>query len=511
MHAITADNLKQFYPTYSGYAHRRAETASMIGVESSVDLKDFRASIHDLNEKSGLGLTEQEANIVALMLTEEEANIRFNGNKFIHPNLGGNTGEHPIFLSHKIDMIRDNAGYGPSRFSDLDPKLQLSAAQFYQRQHIKSLLHDGGELIDIAYSEQKATGASFKEPEEEALVGPFKIELAAFAISARKPALYVSKMHIARERIKKVKQELYDQAMRGEITGDEFVIGVGHEIGRIIGEIKGDLAAEHNNLRDAMRPEYRNAATSLTQVFESTQTKGDVHQAIFDMFDKLEGDAHFRHFIGRNVVAPDAHTPLMERAFNGGKALSYHLASSKDVIDAITYSQKTIPLALKLAAEMPKGVEREIALSTARQGAAYILRNYIRILQKSPPLIDVSKADDQSAKLTSDPEAQPEQFTARLAKQRELSSQWQAKRQENGSAHYPITAIEGTVDTKTLIAVFDKAATAIENGSYIPTSLPIGLGPLPAQLHVSAQDVTRCSKTYPLEVSTHYNEHQVAI
>ncbi len=511
MQEITAQNVQDFAPTYHGYAHRRATTASMLGVESAVDLKDFRGPVEKINAESGIGLSTEEKNIIALMLTEEEANVRFNANKYIHPHFGGNTGEHPIFISHKVDAMRDAAGYGPTHFADLDPAHQLASARFFQRQHMKSLVHDAGELIDIAYSEQKATGASYKEPEEEALVGPFKISLAAYAINEHTPALYVSTMHEARERIKLVKQELYDKAIAGEITGDAFVAGVGKEIGRIVEETTQRLTGGKEKLDEALAPRYADAAKGLIEIFDSTQVKGGpVEQKIFDMFDKIEGDAHFRHFVGRMPAKPTEETALMERMFGGGKALSYHLASSSDVIAGITYSQKVIPAALTAAEDMPKGPQRDVALAVARQGSALLVRNYIRMLQKAPPVLDLTGADKETPAQSTQEEQQRQAFARRMDIVRDMKDSWLEKAR-NGERNFPVTRMEGTVDTKTLIAVLDKAAKAIENGSYVPRTLPIALGALPPQLQVTHSEMLESARRYPLEVATAYAQHGMAL
>jgi len=522
MKPITAENIKEFAPTYLGYAARRNQIVEKLGVTSEEDLKDFRAVLEQINEESKIGLSKKERNILALMLTEEEANIRFNQNIFIHPNFGGNTGSHPIFGCLKIDSVRDEAGFGPTHFADLDGNRKLAAAKLFQSLYTKFLLHDAGELIDISYTEQKATGATYKEPKEEALVGPFKILLAAYAISQRNPSLYIAKMHYARERITKVKQTLYDKAITGEITeitGNKFVDDVGKEIGEIIEEITASLSISDEDLETALRPEYAEAKDNLTDVFNSTQDKENVLEAIFKMFDKLEGDSHFRHFAGRGTTEHTEETPLMERLYNNGEALSYHLASSKDVIKGITYAQRTIADALTMVAKMPRGEERYVAEATARTCAAALLRNHIRLLQKSPPVIDVSEEDNSTAKPSIKPDEQQAAFNERLQEAFDkrlqivsnLSNKWVS--QTRGNRTFPITKIEGIVDTKTLIAVLDKAATAIENGSYTPkkNDLPIALGDLPPQLHVGYADIRRCSAKYPLEVKTAYRGDGITI
>lgn len=520
MQNITAQNIREFYPNYLGYAARRDRVTDAIGVESTVDFKDFRAPIQMLNRESGLGLSEAEENILALQLSEEEANIRFNGNKFIHPQLGGNTGEHPIFLSLKIDATRDAAGFGPSHFSDLDPAHQQAAARLFQRLHVQSQLHDSGELIDIAFSEQKELHATYKEPAEEEEVGPFKIKLAAYAISIRQPRVYVSAMHLARERIKERKAELFSEAKAAldalpadaseaqrQVIGNGFVAAVGKEIGTIMYEITDQMAQKYGDINQAMRPEYRDAAQTLTTMFQSTQKKGRVEQALFDLFDKLEGDAHFRHFIGRGPSAPSATTSLTDRLFNDGKAMSYHLASSKDVMSAVTYAQKTIRPALEAANSLPKGADRDVAMATMRTAAAGMLRNYCRILQKAPPMIDTSEADASSGI----PHVAADQRMAEIRKRADtmhaLKENWRVQHAGN---RYPVTEISGVIDTKLLIAVFDKAASAIEQG-YMPTAGKIGVGPLPPELQVTLADMVRSSAKYPLETRDAYRGEGLAI
>ena len=496
METITPDTLHLFRPTYPEYHRRRIKTAENVGVESAEDLKDFRAEIERWNAESAIGFRKQETNILALILSEEEGNRRFDNNRFIDPDFGGNTAEHPIFIGHKNDAVRDAAGFAPHMFRE-DAKT-LASAKLSQMLHARAAVHDIGELIDISFTEQQITKASSKEPPEEALVGPFKIRLAAYAISQRDPMLYIHTMYDARKRIQAKKKELFEQARDGQITGDAFVAGVGSEIKTILDSTASRLGLE-KGMQDTMRPEYREAAASLTTLFDASQDLNGFEGAMFNLMDKIEGDAHYRHFIGRPSAPLPASAGVLERLFNGGRAVNYHLASSDQVIGSITYAQKTIPPVLKEAHDLPAGPERDVALAYARAGVAMMLRNHIRILQKAPPMIDVTRGDKACAVRTDDVGLQQEEFARRIEMQRTLRDQWKVERKSHGRA--PVMSIEGVVDTATLIAVFEKAASVIEQGKYLPgkTDLPIGLGTLPAVLHVTHADIVDSCKKHPME------------
>lgn len=502
MQHITTENLESFRPSYPEYHRRRIATAENVGVESIEDLKNFRAEVERWNRESAIGFSKAETNIISLILSEDEGNQRFDMNDFIDPDRGGNTAEHPIFIGHKIDAVRDAAGYGAHEFAD--NARSLAAAKLSQVLHSRAALHDTGELIDISYTEQKQTGASSKEPPEEALVGPFKVMLAAYAISVGDPNLYIRKMHEARERIREKKRALYQEAIAGRITGDAFVAGVGHEIKAIVDDVTAKLADDKGELTSHLRPNYREAMESLTTLFHESQDLSGFQGAMFNLMDKIEGDAHFRHFIGR---PPEPHAPdasLMTRMFNGGRAVNFHLASSDQVISSITYAQKTIPAALAEADKLAPGAERDVAVAYARAASALLLRNHIRMLQKSAPWVDTTRADTVSAKRTNDPAEQEQQFAQRLEAQRALRDVGKLMRKEIGRE--PVTRIEGVIDTQTLIAVLEKAATAIDLGKYKPTKadLPIGLGELPPQLQVTHEDIVDSTKKHPMEKQRAY-------
>lgn len=492
MRTITTETLPEFRPTYDEYERRRLATAKHIGVESEEDLKDYRSQIEQWNTHSAIGFDKAETNIIALILSEEEANIRFNNNVFMHRDYGGNTAEHPLFMGHKIDALRDNAGFGPARF--LKDYRTLPAARLCQSLHALTAMHDIGELIDISFSEQKIVNASFKEPPEEALVGPFKLQLAAYAISQRDPMLYIHTMYEARKRIREVKQSLFEQAKAGTITGDAFVTGVGHEIRSIIDDTTAKLEQGRGPLTAQLRPEYSTALSTLVGIFNHSQSLTGFEGAMFNLIDKYEGDSHFRHFIGRPKSEHSHTTPIMERMFNNGTHLSYHMASSAQVVNSVQYAQKAIPAVFAEAEALPPGDEKEVALSFARAGTAALLRNHIRILQKAPPMIDVSKQDNKDAALTADETLQTSEFRRRLDTQRSFIRAWDAQQHIK-----EWKTIEGIVPRDLIIAALDKAASAIEEGRYTPTAkdIPIGFGPLPEALYVTRSELERASQKHP--------------
>lgn len=499
MKPITTETLATFRPTYPEYERRRLATADKIGVESLEDLKNYREHIEKWNEESAIGFEKAEMNVTSLILSEEEANIRFNKNSFIHPGFGGNTAEHPLFIGHKIDSIRDAAGFGPGSF--LKHPHTLEAARIAQALHSRAAMHDIGELIDISHTEAKITGATCKEPPEEALVGPFKILLASYAISTRQPMLYIHTMYEARKRIQAAKADFFEEARSGAITGDAFVAKVGREIAAIIDETTHKLEAGHGPLQQQLRPEYREANASLTEIFEQSQSFTGFEGALFNFMDKYEGDSHYRHFIGRPKTEHQPHTPIMERMFNNGNMLSYHMASSAQVISSLKYAQKTLPPLFTEAEALENSAERETALTYARAGAAALLRNHIRILAKSPPLLDTSSADNSDAKLTADETEQGAHFRRRLDIQRSFQREWDARL----AAHQgPWTQIDGIVSRDLLIAVFDKAATAIEEGRFTPAAgdIPLCFGTLPAALQVNEEDIARSQRKYQRELTT---------
>ena len=509
---ITAETIDQFAPTYVDYETRRTTAVEQIGVESPKSDKDFRQAIMLWNEQSKIGWTTAEQEMLALIYAEEAANGRFHGNIFMRAEFGGNTAEHPIFAGMKIDAQRDASGYGPSDFAKLDMQHKLASTKLCQEQHAMIAVHDIGELVDITVDEARDTGALKKEPPEEKLVGPFKIRLAAYALSTGNPSLYGAILQVARERIKIKKAELLADARARKISGDDFVLGVGQEIGRIMNEVQDSLAHEHGQLEDAFTPEIAAAEKDMSNLFKKTQEEEGFDCTLHTLFDKMEGDAHFRHFIGRMKTAPTKDTPLHTRLFQNGEALSFHLASSQRAISAMTYSQKTIPLVLAAAQELQEGAEKDVAMAFARNSSAALIRNQIRILQKSAPVLDLTGKDTETAALTADADKQAGEFARRVSKATELKQRWTEKRHVE-TVSYPVTKIADVIDTKTLIAVLEKAAQAIETGAWMPTKadLPIGLGELPKEIQPSFEDVKNSAAKYPLEVKDAYKSAGVRI
>ncbi len=511
MEIITQDNLTAFRPEYDEYTRRRIKTAGQIGVESTEDLKTYREEFRNWNRESKIGFSAQEENILALILLEEQGNRRFNSNKFIDEDFGGNTAEHPIFMGHKIDYLRDNAGFGPGTFDGANPRT-LEAARLSQKLHAMSAVHDIGELMDIAYSEQKLIGATKKEPDEEKLVGPFKLTLAAYAISSGDPMFYVRTMHEARQRINERKKEIFNETLERQKdpevdkkeSGNACIDAIGKEIQIIIDDTLVTIENAKGPLHSQLRPEYREALAGLTGVFEEAQAMNGFSGAMFNLIDKYEGDSHYRHFIGksRHPYAEDSN--MVDRAFNGGRSLSYALASSDQVLGDITYSQKVIPAVLSEADKLEAGPAKDVAVAFARAGAAAILRNHIRILQKAPALLDLTKADNKNAVFSKEAEAREGEFVRRLEMQGQLLGRIETK-------HYPVTTVGGVMDTKTLIAVIDKMASAIENGTFKPKAAPFLLGELPANLQVTLADVRHAIEKYPSAVAKEYGNSREAV
>ena len=527
MRAITATTLNEFRPDYGPVRPRRAEVVKEIGVLSPRKLKNFMSQIERWNRESAVGWSAAEAEILALVIGEEEQNPRFGGNAFIRREHGGNGGEHPVFIGLQVDAARDAAGYGPEAFNPANPET-LYAAQLSQRLHTMVALHDVGELVDISLSDVQALSGKKKEPDEEAWVGPFKLKLAAYALAQGNPKLYTRTLDAARQRIETLKPRLFaiaanlngeviDEAAEPELvtvlkaqlgkryqpgqpvrlTSDEFVDAVGKAIGIILTEAQTSLHIDDAALGTVYGP----ACHSLSNVFDSTQQfKGNFEGELFTLFDKLEGDAHFRHFAGHMPEAPTRRTPLTERLFQKGEALSLQAGSSLQILKNISYAQGCIPAVLETAAAMPEGPERRVAERFARAGAAALIANHIRLLQKAAPYIDadMKTPDNKNPALSADDRVQVQGTAQKLGQQALLAHEYRALGKDTRET---ITDIRGAEKTEVLIAALDKAAELIRDGHFTPTAadLPLPLGTLPDALQMSAEEVRERAARHPAD------------
>lgn len=519
MRPITPETLPEFEPSYAEFQRRINQMADRIGVESGRKVKDYRAAVQEWFRDSAVGLTGPEIEILTAMLAEEASNKRFSGNKWLAKGRGGDTAEHPVFIGLQIDKLRDLAGFGPGHWHKLSPEMKVEVAKLCQALHVRAPLHDGGELVDIAADIARDLKATKKEPDEEALVGPFKIVLAAQSILHEDPGHYTSAIRAARKRVQAEEQRLQQAAREGKISGDEYINGVGRKIAEVIGEQTQellrelditpppatghpmtDLTAAIAQVRARMPEEYRQAVTHLTQAFEGTQQIKGYTEWMFHLLDKLEGDAHFRHFAGMPSTPLPANASLRERLFPNNEHLHYSLAAGSEIEFALRYSQKAIVNTLKEAESLPAGPQREVALAFARAGAADILRNHIRILQKGPHALNLT-GDSAKVRPTRDADEQDTHIATRQQVARDTGAHWGIQRKARGIA--PITHIDpACVSTRELIAVLDKAATAIESGRYRPVredQIPIGQGALPPALQVSMQEALDSSLKYPLQ------------
>lgn len=517
---INPATLAQFTPTYGEFSRRLNAVVEHIGVESQTALKDYRAMLRQVFNESAVGLTEEERDILTIMLAEEAANKRFSGNKWLAKDRGGDTAEHPIFISLQIDKLRDMAGFGPAKWDQLKPEIQMEVAKLSQALHVRAPLHDSGELVDIAADIARELHCTKKEPDEEALVGPYKIMLATYALAQGDQPHYTSAIRQARKWVQQKEQELLANARAGAISGDDYVNGVGREIAAVIGEqtqellremnlpspaptgdAMADLMAAQKTMRQKLPEPYRAALDGLTETFAGTQKIEGYTEWMFHLMDKLEGDAHFRHFAGLPSRPKAAASPsLRERFFPHNEPLDYSLVSGSEIAFAIRYSQKAIVNTLREAEALPPGPQHDVALAFARAGAADVLRNHIRILQKAPHALDLTN-DSAKVARTAEPAAQDAAIATRHGAARDAKARWAEQRQARGFA--PITEIDPErVATRELIAVLDKAANAIETGRYRPTReemIPIGQGKLPAALQVTQQEALESSQRYPLQ------------
>lgn len=558
MREITLENLEEFKPKDAEYKKRRDATAARIGVLSQEDLKPFREEVLRWEQDSRIGLERTETNILALLLAEESQNTRFAENKFIAREHGGNGAEHPIFIGHKIDAVREAAGFGHKNFR-IDEQ-HLAAARLSQKLHAMGALHDTGEIADISLSEFVKLGkGKKKEPDEEALVAPFKIRMAAHAICIGNPREYIEVINRLKKEIDAAKSTLFEEAMAKKERGEEgvsdwYVDSLGAVMGEAIRRFEAEYQLEtffqHPFANDKQKPlkeKYAPAVNSLLALFEQSQKlKPDQGELLDDegklrmfeskmmnLFDKLEGDAHFRHFIGMPLDEHAAKSrKLVDRLFNvgdhGDQTITFMMAGSPQVLSSILYSQKTIPDVLNAAEELPDGPAKEMAQQFARHAAAEILRNHATILQKAPPFIEMTSdtpntpekdlqarvadrrkrrphvaqvGQDGTPPPTDVAERQRQFLEDRQAVQEGLHGLWVA---EHPNGRSETKKIDVAMDTQTLIAILEKTACAIEAG-WTPTAdqlkgVSIAGTELPPEMQIaSKREVIELSKPYPLE------------
>ena len=267
---LDASNAAFFKTSYPDYTQRINRALPEIGVETDIGvLRDYKRILEEYVRESALGLSKEETNIIALVYADEQHNKRFDNNPFIHPDFGGNTAEHPIFTGYAVDAVREEAGY---RFKEekLDDPEYLSAAKFVQEAHLKTFLHDTPELVDISLSEQLATGANYKEYKQEKYIPAFKFQLAAYAISKGEPEYYIHTLSAMRRAAQEEKKRLYALAVKGDISGDQFVDGLGEFIGKQMNVIKRKVKKESGfALKDAANARYSKASSQLIEVYGS--------------------------------------------------------------------------------------------------------------------------------------------------------------------------------------------------------------------------------------------------
>jgi hypothetical protein len=530
---ITADNLEQFIPNGEDPSSRTDRAAKAIGVTSKKKLKNFQGAIEEWNRDSAVGFSDEELDIISLILISEENNVRFSGLRFLDPKLGGNTAEHPIFIGHKIDLIRNNAGFGANAYrgEGLRNKENLVAARIAQYLHIYAALHDMGEIVDISYTEQTQIGASKKEPEEEKLIGGFKIRLAAYALSVEDPSIYSTSIKKIKTAVDEAKQRLI-KAAEEKIASEQKRLGrpleddekkiIGNQciddIGKAIAGAMADVECELQMppLEEMDDEELKKAAQTLIEYFDQSQMapaeikdpKYRFLAALFNAMDKTEGTAHFRHFLGKpqNGHPHPEDAALLERMFNNGGALSLNMATNPgDVILNILYAQKAIPPLFAAVDAMPGDYKKQVAERYARAAAAEIIHDSIKVMQMAPPLIDLDDQRTPSPEREGDEAKQRAVLADQIAAQQTHKNHWLESRKSDSTpcrygdpdAQGIMPALTGVVDTKYIIATLYRIKEAIEKGEFRPTAanLPMGIGALPAALKPGWAGIA----SYPLE------------
>lgn len=510
MKKITQENLAQFAPTYEGsYDERIQHFAQRIGVESKPVERDYGWGIFNWNENSAIGLSWEEVSLINLVYSVAKNNNRYDNDAFIDSKHGGNTAEHPVFIGVALDACRDSAGFGPKDFDATSPQ-HLQAAQLIQRTHAIAAVHDFGELVDVSYGEMHETGASRKEPDEEELVVPFQMKMAAYALSVGQPELYVDTITDLKTQALAAKQKYYQEAVDGKITGDEFIDKFGKALGALI------EGAEHKIREDLISPAYLKAIETLQELNEAAEHASTIPGVLFSMLDRTEGNLHYARYAGRaareygeNTPETDPQQRMLNRLLDSGRSMSYNLADSKSVIDQMNFAQKNIIAAFEVLKNEPEET-RGVSEKLVRETAAALMRARIPLLQKAPPFVDFTetgKKEDKAELIEADQDVfSAYQVATRVDTQRVLA--WKAipALKARGGV---VDAVEGVMDTKALIAICEKAAQAIESGAYTPEKNATGLvipldGKLPEEFHVTRADMKATSKQYPMEVASDY-------
>lgn len=502
MKEITQENLAEFAPDYTDYETRLGRYVKTIGLESQNGNKPYGAAVRKLNEGSAIGFSEEEMKVLELIYKVDERNERFDNDTHIAKGNGGNTAEHPIFMGLAFDSFKDKAGFGPDNF-DANSEETLKVAKISQKVHGMIAVHDVGEIVDISLGEQLKAGASYKEPAEEALVAPFKFKLAAYALSSGDTDFYENTIRGIKDGAKTEKERLFQEAVAGNITGDEFVAGVGHFIGAKVAEAEAKMEGKEAS------PAYAAARDTLTTLFNEAEHGNSLEANLLHLTDRFEGSFHYAHFAG----LPGKHTPqnenpadLLSNLFKGDDVVAYDLAKSSTVEGQATYPQKGMTEAYKAVEAEPEAT-KEIGDKLVTAAVSTILRNTIKTLQKAPPFITFGPENKTEAGVekTSDPARRDELFTKRLNIQRGLLEQALPAMRDNDRV---VTSLEGTVDTKAVIAVHKKAADLLDSGEWRPDTskklvIPV-TGELPEAIQVNRQEIRDAIREHPLEVASKY-------
>lgn len=497
----------RYRPSYAEYNQRFSAYNDVIGVESALENKDYGSALRQWNVESSIGFSEAELDILSLIYSVDEQNKRLENDPFAHPAHGGNTAEHPIFMGLAFDHFRDTVGLDGARDKDI--------AALSRHVHKLIAVHDVGEVIDVSFSEQKASGATFKEPPEEELVGPFKLKLAAYALSTNQPELYIDTVTGMKSAAIEAKQRLFEDAVAGKITGDEFILGFGKVIGQKVAE--AEAAMQHHGESDKT---YADAANNLIAHFKEGEAKNTTAGYLMALVDRYEGTAHYSDFLGKAAKQFAAANPtdnpeerMFNRLFGAGDNLSYTLADAKSIVAELKFSHKPILAAFDAATKETDPKMAQTATKLVGSISAGILRARIKLLQHSAPLLDFSGEADKDAAVTptANRDEQESQLSARLRVQRQArDTALPAMRQRRGH----VESIEPVMDTKSVIAVLEKAANAMENGTWTPQPTKSGLTfeigeKLPEALRVTPQELKASNQRYPLDVAAEFRQDRL--
>lgn len=493
-----------YNPSYAPYAERFKEYNDAIGVESPIEPKDYAAALRRWNTESSIGLSDVELDILSLIYSVDEQNKRLENDSFAHPNHGGNTAEHPFFMGIAFDHFRDQTG--------LDGTKDAEIAALSQRVHKLIAVHDVGEVIDVSFSEQKASGATFKEPPEEELVGPFKLKLAAYALSTNQPQLYIDTVTTMKNAALEAKHRLFEEAVAGKITGDEFVLGFGKVIGQKMAEAEANMTTQGKT-----DPGYAKAADDLAAYFAEGEAKKTTAGYLMGLIDRFEGTAHYSAFLGKAAKQFAAANPsdnpeehMFNRLFGEGDNLSYTLADAKSIVAELKFSHKPILAAYEAASKESDPKTAAAVKKIVGSISAGTLRARIKLLQHSAPFLDFSGELDKDAVAspTADRQEQEGHLTSRLNVQRKArDAALPAMKQRRGH----VESIQPIMDTKSVIAVLEKAASGMENGTWTPQPTLSGLTfeigePLPEELRVTPQELKATNQRYPLDVAAEFRQ-----